>query len=107
MGYTIERSLHFAENEGMHGDAIQLILNRDCEPLKAGSLFLRVSPWLLRLLEGWRSERHPDPHHRTEEGVLRDILLDNVLEIANSSIVMQQTLFHAYPEELNQSPNDG
>lgn len=96
----IEQSLELAEIEGKDRDSIQLILTRDCEPLNAGSFFVRVTPWTIKFIEEWRSGQQPETPNRTEQDVLRDMLLDNVLGVADHSVVVPQTMFNAYPEEL-------
>lgn len=97
----IEQSLQFAEAEGKHRDDIQLILTRDCEPLNAGSFFVRVSPFLPGFIEEWRSGRQSNTPQRTEQDVLRDMLLENTFQVADFSVVVPQTMFNAYPDDLN------
>lgn len=97
----IERSLAFAENEeGKSMGDIDLILTKDCEPVNVGSFFVRVSPWILDLVEEWRGGRQDELPNRTEQDVLRDMLLDDTLGTAGRSVMVPQTWFNAYPDEL-------
>lgn len=100
----IKQSLDFAEAEGKNRDEVQLILTRDCEPLNAGSMFFKVSksPWMLEFLDAWRSGMKPNDPEYTEQDMLRDMLKQNVLHTADKSVIVPQTLFNAYPEELHQ-----
>jgi mannan polymerase II complex MNN10 subunit len=97
---VIEKSLSFAESQGKTRDNIQMVLTRDCEPFNAGSMLFRVSPWLLGFLEEWKGGLQPETPNRTEQDVLRDMLLDNGFEVEEKSVVVRQTWFNAYPEEL-------
>lgn len=96
----IEESLQLAESQGKPRDQINLILTRDCEPLNTGSMFIRVSPWTLSFLREWKTGLQPKTPNRTEQDVLRDMLLDDVHDMVGSSVVVPQTWFNAYPEEL-------
>jgi mannan polymerase II complex MNN10 subunit len=97
---VVEKSLSFAESQGKTRDKIQMVLTRDCEPFNAGSMFFRVSPWLLEFLEEWKGGLQPETPNRTEQDVLRDMLLDNGFGVDEKSVVVPQTWFNAYPEEL-------
>ena len=104
----VEQSLRFAELEGKSRDDIHLILTRDCQPLNAGSMFLRASPWVLDFLEQWRAgasvlaKDTTDHNHlvRNEQEVLRDMLASNDFGVVNKSVIAPQWLFNAYPEEI-------
>lgn len=105
---VIRRSLGYAETQGKHRDDIDILLTRDCEDVNAGVMFFRVSssPWMLDFLEKWESGRKLEHPELTEQDVLSVMLQHNVLGTADRSIVVPQTFFNAYPEELNQCRDD-
>ncbi|KAK4618112.1 hypothetical protein CLAFUW4_12089 [Fulvia fulva] len=105
---VIEQSLLFAELEGSSRDDMHLILTRDCQPLNAGSMFLRASPWVLDFVEQWRAGANvlamntTNHNHlvRNEQEVLRDMLASNEFDVVNKSVIAPQWIFNAYPEEI-------
>ncbi|USW51846.1 Putative glycosyltransferase 34, nucleotide-diphospho-sugar transferase [Septoria linicola] len=100
---VVEKALAFAKEEGKSRQAIQMILTRDCEPINAGSMIFRTTPWMLEMIEEWRAHEvivDPAEGDRLEQGSLRDMVEKNVFSVAEKSVVVPQTWMNSYPEEL-------
>ena len=73
------------------------------EPLNAGSMLFRTSPWVLEMIEQWQTHKvalDPEEGLRHEQGALKDMIEKNVLSVADRSVIVPQVWMNSYPEEL-------
>ncbi|CAK1365221.1 hypothetical protein CB0940_08830 [Cercospora beticola] len=99
----VERSLEYGEREGKKREDIHMILTRDCEPLNAGSMIFRASPWMLQMIEQWRShdvDADAGEGNRLDQGALKGMLQEDVFSSAQKSVIVPQTWMNSYPEEI-------
>lgn len=101
----IERSLSLAESRGQSRDSIDIILAKDCEPINAGVMFFRVSPYTLSFIDQWSKGYNTfsegDGRRLNEQEILWKMLANDELQMKKHSIITPQTWFDAYPKELD------